>query len=114
MHESKKGQASEINDAQFDFDNAGSNSTGKFMRPNKVRGLFREVVGSPRLTDTDRRYIIADTMEALIVAFLEGQGRGPRLDVQNGWKVEGVEYKVALDAKAQFGDPKAAVTNAGK
>jgi hypothetical protein len=110
--ETLKGTAQEINDAQYDFDNAGTNTTGKFMRPNKVRGLFREVVSSPRLSGT-RRYVIADTLEAIIVAFLQGQGRGPRLDTENGWRVEGVEYKVALDAKAQFGDPKAAVTNAG-
>ena len=107
-----RGTGLEVNDAQFDFDNAGTNTTGKFMRPNKVRGLFREVVASPRITGT-RRYIIADPLDWIVVAFLEGYGRGPTLESQDGWRIDGTEWKVTLYAKPQMGDPKAAVTNAG-
>jgi HK97 family phage prohead protease len=109
-----KGTAQEINDAQFDFDNAGTNTTGKFMRPNRVRGLFRQVVGTPRITGT-RRYLFADpsVAPALVVAFLAGQGQSPVLDSDEGWRVDGVEWKVRLDFGAQAVDGKGAVTNAG-
>ncbi len=106
------GAANEINKSEFDFDNAGTNTTGKFMRPNRVRGLFSEVVSSPRLTGT-RRYLFAETMDAIVVAFLAGYGKGPVIDSQQGWRIDGVEWKVTIYAKAQMGDPKAAITNAG-
>jgi hypothetical protein len=110
-----KGTALEVNENQFDFDASGTvsgNSTGKFMRTNRVRGLFKEVVATPRLTGT-RRYLFADTMDAIVVAWLQGFGRGPVLESQSGWRVSGVEWKVTVYANPQFGDPKAAVTNAG-
>jgi HK97 family phage prohead protease len=106
-----KGTAQVINDAQYDPDTAN-----KLQRPNMVRGLFREVVGTPRLAaSSTRRYMFADPMQAaaLVVAFLEGYGRGPLLESENGWRIDGVEWRVTLYAKAQVGDPKAAVTNAG-
>lgn len=106
-----KGTAQVINDAQYDPDTAN-----KLQRPNMVRGLFREVIGTPRLSSAStRRYLFADPMQAaaIVVAFLEGYGRGPLLESENGWRIDGVEWKVTLYAKAQMGDPKAAVTNAG-
>lgn len=109
--DSLKGTAQVINDAQYDPDTAN-----KLQRPNMVRGLFREVVGTPRLSSTStRRYLFADPMQAaaIVVAFLEGYGRGPLLESENGWRIDGVEWRVTLYAKAQVGDPKAAVTNAG-
>jgi HK97 family phage prohead protease len=111
---SLKGTANEINKSQYDFDNAGTNTTGKFMRPNRCQGLFQNVIGTPRLSGT-RRYIFADPTiaPAIVVAFLEGQGQGPVLDSQNGWRIDGVEWKIRLDAKAQMFDPRGAVTNAG-
>jgi hypothetical protein len=106
-----KGTAMVINDAQYDPDTAN-----KLQRPNMVRGLFREVIGTPRLSAAStRRYLFADPMQAaaIVVAFLEGYGRGPLLESENGWRIDGVEWRVTLYAKAQVGDPKAAVTNAG-
>lgn len=109
--DSLKGTAQVINDAQYDPDTAN-----KLQRPNMVRGLFRDVIGTPRLSAAStRRYLFTDPMQAaaLVVAFLEGYGRGPLLESENGWRIDGVEWKVTLYAKAQVGDPKAAVTNAG-
>ena len=60
-----------------------------------------------------RRYVIADPLDWIVVAFLEGYGRGPTLGSQDGWRIDGTEWKVTLYAKPQMGDPKAAVTNAG-
>lgn len=103
------GQASVINDAQYDTDRVAN---GRQQEPNRVRGLFRDVVGTPRLTST-RRYVFATTMDAIVVAFLLGYGRAPNIETMNGWNVDGVEWKVTLYAKAQMGDPKSALTNAG-
>jgi hypothetical protein len=84
----------------------------KLNVPNIVRGLFRDVIGTPRLTGT-RRYLIADPLDWIVVAFLEGYGRGPVMESQQGWRIDGVEWKVTLYAKPQMGDSKVAVTNAG-
>lgn len=102
------GQARQINEMQFD------GATSKFQQPNYVRGLFRTIVDSPRLTGT-RRYLLTDpNVAALIkVVFLEGAPQGPTMETQNGWRIDGTEMKLKIDYKAQVFDPKAAVTNAG-
>ena len=102
-----RGTALVINNAEFN-----PSVSNKFQVPNHVRGLFRDVVSTPRLTGT-RRYLIGTNMDAIVVAFLSGQGRGPVMESQDGWRIAGTEWKVTLFAKAQMGDPKAAVTNAG-
>ena len=104
--ESLRGLALQINGSEWDV-----TVSNKFQIPNPVRSMLRSIVSSPRLTGT-RRYMFADTMDAIVVAFLEGQP-GPVIDTQNGWRIDGTEFKVTLYAKAQMGDPKAAVTNAG-
>jgi hypothetical protein len=103
-----RAEAQVLNEAQFDP------ADNKFQKPNTVRGLFREVVATPRLTGT-RRYLFADPSmaPAIVVAFLEGQGEAPVLESENGWRMDGVEWKVVIDYKAQLFDPKGAVTNAG-
>lgn len=102
------GEARVVNDSQYEP------ADNKFMKPNKVRGLFRDVVDTPRLSGT-RRYLFADPSiaPAIVVAFLEGQGEAPMLESQDGWRVDGTEWKVRLDVKAQMFDPRGAVTNAG-
>jgi HK97 family phage prohead protease len=102
-----RGTALVINNAEFN-----PSVSNKFQVPNHVRGLFSEVVSSPRLTGT-RRYMFGTNMDAIVVAFLAGQGRGPIMESQDGWRIAGTEWKVTLFAKAQMGDPKSAVTNAG-
>jgi hypothetical protein len=105
--DSLRGTALQLNDAQYDPD-----ASNKFQVPNMVRGLFREVIGTPRLTG-DAPLLFADPLDWIVVAFLEGYGRGPVMESQHGWRIDGVEWKVTLYAKAQMGDPKGAVTNAG-
>lgn len=102
------GDARVINDAQYDT------ATSKLNVPNKVRGLFRDIVDTPRLSST-RRYLFADPNDVatIVVAFLEGQDEAPVLESRAGWDVDGTEWKVRLDALAQVFDPKGAVTNAG-
>lgn len=103
------GQALVINEAQYDTDKIAN---GRQQEPNRVRGLFRQVIGTPRLTGT-RRYIFAQTGDALVIAYLLGYSRAPNIESVNGWNIDGVEYRVTLYARAQTGDAKGAVTNAG-
>lgn len=104
-----EGEANVLNKSQYEpVDN-------KFQKPNKVVGLFTDIVGTPRLAGT-RRYLFTDPMlvAAFTVAFLEGQGEAPVLESEQGWRVDGTEWKVRLDFKAQAFDPKGAVTNQGQ
>lgn len=103
----KRGDALTINDAQFDP------ADSKFQKPNTVRGLFREVIDTPRLSGT-RRYLFADpaTAPAIVVSFLEGV-QEPVLETMNGWRIDGVEMKARLDVGVNFVDGRTAVTNAG-
>lgn len=102
------GTARSINEALYDPDTAN-----KLQKPNTVRGLFRDVVDTPRLTGT-RRYLFADPAEAPVieVAFLDG-AQEPYLEVQDGFDVDGARYKVRLDYGVGAIDYRGAVTNAG-
>lgn len=100
-----------INDSTKDPD-----ANNKLERKNIAFGMFDNIIGTPRLTAAStRRYLFADPgqVAAFVVAYLEGHGRGPILESQNGWRIDGVEWKVTLYAKVQPGDPKGALTNAG-
>lgn len=103
------GEARVINDAQYDPDTAN-----KLQRPNKVRGLFRDIVDTPRLSGT-RRYMFADrnTAPVVLVSFLEGQ-QEPVLETRDGWRIDGVELKGRLDFGVDVVDYRGAVTNAGQ
>jgi len=102
------GTARTINDAQYDPDTAN-----KLQKPNMVRGLFRDVVDTPRLTG-NRRYLFADPSEApvLEVAFLDGV-QEPFLEQQDGFDVDGSRWKVRLDYGIAAIDYRGAVSNAG-
>lgn len=103
----KRGDALTINDAQFDP------ADSKFQKPNTVRGLFREVIDTPRISGT-RRYLFADPTVApvFLVSFLEGM-QEPVIETQDGWRVNGVEMRVRLDFGVDVVDYRGAVTNAG-
>lgn len=89
---SQRGDALVLNEAEFDTEVAG-----KFQKPNKVRGLFSEIVGSPRLSGT-RRYGFADPGVAptLKVVFLNGN-QEPRVESKDGWRTDGTEWRVLFD-----------------
>lgn len=101
------GVARQINNGQYDFDST------KFQTPNRVGGLFRDIVDTARITGT-RRYLFADPGVAptFEVAFLDGQQQ-PFMDVQPGWRVDGFEWKVRLDYGVAPIDFRGAITNAG-
>lgn len=99
-----------LNEAQYDpVDN-------KFQKMNTARGMFPGGVVSSPLLSGKRRYLFANPADvaAVAVAFLEGYPQGPVLSSQDGWRTDGVEWRVLQFAKAQMFDPKGAVTNAGE
>lgn len=102
------GTARSINDAQYDPDTAN-----KLQKPNTVRGLFRDVVDTARLTGT-RRYLFADKDVAPVIecAFLDGI-QTPYVETKDGWDVDGTQWKVRLDYGFAAIDYRGAVTNAG-
>lgn len=99
-----------INDSQYDPDTVANKAQ---MKPNAVRGLFRDIVDTPRLSG-NRRYLFADPAVApvLEVAFLDGQ-QEPFLDNEDGWRVDGTEWKVRMDYGVAGVGYEGAVTNAG-
>lgn len=101
-------QAKSINEAQYDPDTAN-----KLQKPNTSRGLFSDIVGTARLSGT-RRYIFAAPSVAptIEVAFLMGR-QEPSLEMQDGWRTDGVEWKVRLEYAVGAVDWRGAVTNAG-
>jgi len=107
-----RGQSQVINDSQYDPDTVANKAQ---MKPNVVRGLFRDVIGSPRLTDLTRRYLFADPSLSPVfeVAFLEGQTE-PVLETKDGWDTDGAEMRVRHDYGVAAVDFRGAVTNAGK
>ena len=102
------GSARAINEAQYDPDTAN-----KMQKPNSVRGLFSDIVDTPRITGA-RRYLFADPQQAptIEVAFLDGN-QEPFLEVQNGFTVDGASWKVRIDYAVGAVDYRGAVTNAG-
>lgn len=84
------------------------------QKSNVARGMFSTIVSSPYVSwSTTRRYLFTEAKEAFKVVFLAESGEGPTLESQNGWRVDGVEWKARLDFKVNAYDPKTAVTNAG-
>lgn len=102
-----EGAARVLLDAEFDIDEADGTT------PNKVRGLFSKIVGSPRISGT-RRYAFANPADVptIEVVFLDGQ-QEPFLEQQDGWRIDGTEWKVRLDFGVGAVDWRGATTNAG-
>lgn len=81
-----------INDSQFDPD-----AINKIQKPNSVKGLFSNVVGSPRLGGTAYYAFANPSDEAVMeVAFLDGQ-QTPFLESEEPFDIDGLKWKVRLD-----------------
>ncbi len=96
------------NESQYE-PGPGKNS----MTPNISLGLFRDIVGSPRLQGT-RHYAFADVNEApaLEVAFLDGVD-SPYIEQEDAFNTDGARFKVRLDYGVAGHDFRGAATNAG-
>ncbi|WP_010545221.1 ClpP-like prohead protease/major capsid protein fusion protein [Sphingomonas elodea] len=86
------GLARVTNGSQYDPD-----ASNKLQRPNIVAGMFSDIVDTPRLSGTTW-YVFGDpsVAPAIEVAFLNGVTE-PFTDSQDGWRVDGVEWKVRHD-----------------
>lgn len=99
-----EGAAKATRDSEYEVGASAKNNT----TPNTVRGTF-EVVSDARLDDasTSVWYGAADPglHDTVIVDYLDGV-KTPTLEQQAGWSVDGVEFKVRMDAAAKALDPK--------
>lgn len=102
------GLARVANEAQYDPD-----TINKLQTPNRVRGLFRDVIDTPRISGTEW-YMFADPSDAptIEVAFLNGE-QAPFLDNQLGFDVDGMQWKVRLDYGVAGIDYRGAYRNPG-
>ena len=102
------GTAKVLNNAEFD-----ASVSNKFQVPNMVRGLFRDIVDSPRLSGT-AYWALANVNEAaaLEVAFLDGNSE-PFMELETAFTTDGARYKVRLDYGVAGHDWRGAVRNAG-
>jgi hypothetical protein len=87
--------------------------SGKFQVPNKVRGLVRDIVDTPRMSGT-RFHLLGNANEAaaIEVAFLDGQSE-PYLETAQAFDTDGGRLKVRMDYGIAGHDYRGAVTNAG-
>jgi hypothetical protein len=76
--------------------------------------MFLDIVTSARLSGNgNKRYLFHSSKDAFKVVFLAGEGRGPVMEMQNGWRTDGVEWKQRCTFKVQSFEPKVAIYNAG-
>lgn len=72
-------------------------ATNKLQRPNKVRGIVGDIVGSPRIASTTATYLFADPNVAPVVgvAFLNGQ-REVRVVQEENFRTAGLAWRGEL------------------
>lgn len=97
-----------LNDSQYDPDVAN-----KLTRPNVVRGLFSDVVDTPRLPGT-AWFAFASPADAPVieVAYLDGNDT-PYLEMTNAWNTDGSAWKIRLDYGIAAIDYRGAYMNPG-
>ena len=101
-----------INESQYDPDTVANKAQ---MKPNLVRGLFRDVVDTPRLSGT-RRYLFADPAVAPVieVAFLNGQ-ESPVIETADAdFNVLGVQMRGYHDFGVALQDPRGGLKSKGE
>ena len=83
-------------------------------RRNPYSGTYFERVYEARLDDDSATafYFAARKGRTVVIYFLNGQER-PFTETKEGWTVDGIEYKVRIDAGAKAMDWKGLVSNAG-
>ncbi len=94
---------------------ANTDASFASTRTNIYAGDVYHRVYDSRLDDVDKAawYLAAAQGRTVTVYFLDGQQR-PYMEIQQGWEVDGVEYKVRIDAGAKAVDWRGLYYNAGK
>ncbi|MCO1336419.1 Clp protease ClpP [Microbulbifer sp. OS29] len=100
-----EGAAKVALESEFEVGASSKNNT----TPNSVRNIA-SVISDGRLSGHNGWYLNADPVahDTIEVLYLDGQ-QAPVLEQQNGWNIDGVEFKVRLDAAAKAWDPKGMV-----
>ncbi|WP_444905114.1 ClpP-like prohead protease/major capsid protein fusion protein [Microbulbifer sp. CnH-101-E] len=100
-----EGSAKVALESEFEVGASTKNNT----TPNSVRNIA-EVLSDARLSGHNGWYLNADPVvhDTIEVLYLDGQ-QAPVLEEQNGWSIDGVEFKVRLDAAAKAWDAKGMV-----
>ncbi|WP_444931519.1 ClpP-like prohead protease/major capsid protein fusion protein [Microbulbifer sp. SSSA002] len=100
-----EGSAKVALESEFEVGATSKNNT----TPNSVRNIA-EVLSDARLSGHKGWYLKADPAvhDTIEVLYLDGQ-QAPVLEEQNGWSIDGVEFKVRLDAAAKAWDAKGMV-----
>lgn len=108
---SLEGVAKVVKESEFEVGAGAKNNT----IPNSVRGTFEVIsdarldVASPLTWYGTANQGMHDTVE---VSYLDGQ-QAPTLEQQDGWKVDGVEFKVRMDAGVKALDFRTMAKNPG-
>lgn len=109
--------ASEIffrTDRWSDHSTVATDSTFASTRVNPYAGTVLTRIYDARLDtdDANHWYLAASKGRTITVFFLDGQQR-PYMETRNGWNVDGIEYKVRIDAGAKAVDWKGLYMNDG-
>lgn len=105
-----QGTAATVIKSQVEVPTSGKN----FTTPNSVAGMA-EVISDARLDDNSpiSWYVLSGpTTDTIEVDYLDGQDR-PHLEQQQGWEVDGVAFKVRIDAGVKALDFRGMVKNPG-
>jgi len=103
-----EGTARTVMESQYyvDFEKVDANI------PNSVRGIA-EVVSDPVLDSADpAAWYGAATRRSVEVAFFDGDEQ-PYIESREGWNVDGVEYKVRIEAGVKALDYRGLASNPG-
>jgi HK97 family phage prohead protease len=108
-----RGDANVINDSVFDIDPVAPGRPNANQKPNKVRGLFKTILGTARLSGT-RRYLLAAPGDAEVFAcgFLDGVEQ-PQMAMEEGFRIPGYHWRILFDFGFGVVGYRGAVTNAG-
>lgn len=102
------GTAQVVNDAQYDPDTAS-----KLQKPNMVRGLVADVVGTPRLAGTAWYLIANPNVEPVFeVGFLNGV-RTPQLEMEDSFRSDGMAWRIRYEYGVAAVGWRGIVRNAG-
>lgn len=94
--------------------NEYTNESNKFQQRNLYKGLFRDIIDSPRLTSQTGIYIFADKDQEPVfeVSFLNGN-ETPFIDERDEFDVDGTRFKIRHDWGVSAVGWKGVVRNAG-
>jgi hypothetical protein len=107
-----EGRAAQVLASEFEVTATGTNNT---RAPNYVRSMA-QVISEARLSadSTAEWYLAADPAlhDTIEVSYLDGNDR-PTLEQREGWNVDGVEFKVRIDAAVKALDFRALLRSSG-